>query len=97
MYSKTCGRGCQQNWDVRCCCELNCYLKNSNKQFYKCPMKLNTTYFHICNNIEYYEYATDNNWKKLKQIFNLNNKELLHIKNLWEEDNKDYDTENNNN
>ena len=95
MNSKTCGRGCQQSWDVRCCCELNCPKKNSNEQFYNCPVKLNTAYFHIGNNFKYCEYANNDDWKKITKNFKLNNKELEQIKEWWVEDNKDSYTDSN--
>lgn len=88
MNSKTCGRGCQQNWDVRCCCELNCPAKNSLLQFHKCPMRLNTTYFCIGNDREIYKLAENNNWKPIKRIFGMNKKELKQIKKWWYEDHK---------
>ena len=81
MNSKTCGRGCSQNWDVRCCCELNCPAKNSLLQFHNCPMRLNTTYFCIGNDREIYKLAENNNWKPIKRIFGMNKKELKQIKN----------------
>ena len=65
-----CGRGCDQDWDVRCCCELDCPSKNTNEQFYKCPMKLNTIHFHIGNDFIYYQYANSNKWDKIKELIN---------------------------
>jgi hypothetical protein len=81
-----CGRGCDQDWDVRCCCELDCPSKNTNEQFYKCPMKLNTIHFHIGNDFIYYQYANSNKWDKIKEIFNLNDEEISHLKQWYLED-----------
>ena len=44
----SCGRGCNESWDVRCCCEPGYYsferkshgytIKNTNKQFNNCKV-----------------------------------------------------------
>jgi len=66
-----CSRGCADNWDVRCCCEFNCKMKNSNEQFYKCPMMVNTVVFHIGNNIKLYELAENDDFDFLKSHFKI--------------------------
>lgn len=67
----TCGRGCNTNWDVRCCCEFNCPAKNSNLQFYRCPMMINTIVFHIGNNYELYSMAEENDYTFIKSYFQI--------------------------
>ena len=50
-----CGRGCENNWDVRCCCEPNCKSKNIMKQFNHCKQKTNTLHTHIFNDYDIYK------------------------------------------
>ena len=54
MTNRNCGRGCQSDWDVRCCCEPNCKEKNTMKQFNKCKQKTNT--LHCCLFNDSYTY-----------------------------------------
>ena len=51
-----CGRLCNDDWDVRCCCEPNCPTKNSMKQFNKCKQKIGTLYFALFNDYSTYKY-----------------------------------------
>jgi len=64
---QTCNRGCSDNWDVRCCCELNCPSKNSNKQFYSCPQKINTFIFMCYNEYDIYKMIENNDLSFLKK------------------------------
>ena len=52
----SCGRGCSDGWDVRCCCEPNCNNKNTTKMFNNCPMKLSTIHFTLGNDYNVYKY-----------------------------------------
>ena len=51
---KTCGRGCAEGWDVRCCCERNCPSKNTVDQFLACPMRISTLWFTMQNDYALY-------------------------------------------
>lgn len=66
-----CGRGCKENWDVRCCCEFNCPAKNSNLQFYRCNMMINTIVFHIGNDYSLYSMAEENNFSFIEDYFKI--------------------------
>lgn len=83
----SCQRGCSGNWDVRCCCELNCPKKNTNKQFYNCPMKLSTITFHLGNDYGLYTHAENNEWGPIKKVFKLTKKELDEVKKMYKEKN----------
>lgn len=82
----SCDRGCSDYYDVRCCCELNCKKKNSNAQFFRCPMRLNTIYFHIGNNYDLYKYAENDEWRYIKQYFKLNKNDLNTLRDRWHEE-----------
>lgn len=56
-----CGRGCNDSFDVRCCCESNCQQKNTITQFNKCSQKISTLYFHIGNNYNVYSFLENRN------------------------------------
>lgn len=66
-----CGRGCSTGWDVRCCCEFNCPAKNSNLQFHRCPMMINTVVFHIGNDYGLYSCAIEDNFDFLLDYFEI--------------------------
>ena len=83
----SCNRGCSGNWDVRCCCELNCPKKNTNKQFYNCPMKINTIKFHLGNDIGLYNTVCNDEWDVIQKTFNIDDKELDNLMDEWYEDN----------
>jgi hypothetical protein len=51
-------------------------------------MKLNTIHFHIGNDFIYYQYANSNKWDKIKEVFNLNDEEISHLKRWYLEDNE---------
>jgi len=74
---------CNNSYDVRCCCELNCKSKNSNKQFYNCPMKLSTIYFTLGNDYDLYNKVNNGDWNYIKKYFKLNKNELNYIKKEW--------------
>ena len=80
---KNCGRGCDQHWDVRCCCELDCKAKNTNKQFRACPMKLPTIYFTLGNDSGLYEAVENNEWGVIKKHFKLNKDEIQSLKEMY--------------
>ena len=82
-----CGRGCTNGWDVRCCCEFNCPQKNSNLQFKRCNMKINTIIFTIGNDSELYNCAYNDNFYKIQEFFDLTDNEITEIRNLWKEEN----------
>ena len=48
---------CKAGMDVRVMCEPECKTKNSLRQFQKCPMRLSTMDFWICNQQDLYEKA----------------------------------------
>ena len=48
---------CKSGMDVKDLCEPECLTKNSLKQFQKCPMRLSTMNFWICNQTNLYERA----------------------------------------
>lgn len=45
----TCGRGCQPDWSVEQCCELRKPMKNTTRQFYKCPQRKRGFYHYVDN------------------------------------------------
>ena len=73
----TCGRGCSGNWDVRCCCEYNCPAKNSNLQFYRCPMMINTICFHMDNDYELYMCVEEGDFDFLQTYFKIDDKDTI--------------------
>ncbi len=79
-----CGRGCDINFDVSCC-EFNCPAKNSNLQFKRCNMKINTIYFKIGNDVELYNWACNDNFYLIQQHYDLTDDEITEIRNLWME------------
>jgi len=82
----TCQRGCSGYWDVRSCCELDCKAKNSNEQFYKCPMKLPTICFTLGNDYELYKVVKAGKWWIIKKHFKLNKDELEELKEMHAEE-----------
>ena len=82
-----CGRGCNESWDVRCCCELDCKKKNTNKQFYNCPVKLQTIYFHLGNDYDLYNAVESDNWNFVKRHFKLTSSDILQLQEWKSEDN----------
>ena len=77
IYNAICSRGCQPDFDVRVCCELDCPKKNTNKQFKYCAVKLFTITWTIQNEIpDLYNVETGFNAQKWKDI---KNKPLLEI------------------
>jgi hypothetical protein len=64
----TCGRGCQGNWDVRCCCEINCPSKNSLAQLLACPQRVSTMAFWISNERDLQEHAVKGDFTCLDQF-----------------------------
>lgn len=58
----TCGRGCNPNTDIRVRCELDVPKKNSKRQFYNCPMKIDTYVFHALNDYDTYKMITNYNF-----------------------------------
>jgi hypothetical protein len=71
------------------CCEFNCPQKNTNGQFYKCPMRINTMFFHIRNEYEYYKKAQRFNFDFLKYDFELCENDIIDIILLYLEDEKE--------
>ena len=56
------------NWDVRCCCELNCPKKNSKNQFLACPVNHYTMAFTIGNDSKLYTRAEKGDFTFLDKI-----------------------------
>ena len=83
----SCNRGCSGNWDVRCCCEINCPAKNSNLQFKRCPMKINTILFHIGNDEDLYLCATNDEFEYIQEYFDITDEELDTVMELWNDEN----------
>ena len=81
-----CNRGCNPNYDVRCCCELNCRRKNSNIQFQNCPMRISTIYFHITNDYDMYTEIEDDLWHTVKKKYKLTNIEIDELRDRFLEE-----------
>ncbi len=64
----SCGRGCSNGWDVRCCCEPDCHRKNTVEMLRACPMRVSTMVFHMGNNQDWYNAATANDFSWLDEF-----------------------------
>ena len=87
----TCGRRCQPNWDVRCCCELNCPKKNTSKQFYCCPQRIQTYSFHVSNDYDLQKKVDRLDFSFLSQTRFNENEKIEIIRNIIDEQNYDED------
>ena len=79
---------CNPTFDVRCTCWVTNHNGTKNEDFVKCPMRVNTTYFRIMNEYEYYKkiekYGFDSIKKEILQITKLSEKDWLDIKQIYE-------------
>ena len=80
---------CQNNFDVRCFCNLN------EQSFHSCPMQNSTIYFMITNDYDTFNYY-ENHKKGFSSIksrtmkkYKINEKDLDEILDLYNSDNSD--------
>lgn len=77
---------CNPTFDVRCTCWIL-------KDFKRCPMRCETTYWRIMNDYEYYKMIEENGFdsikKKILRITGLNENDWKRIKELYDNDNED--------
>ena len=52
---------CNENMDIRNCCEPNCQKIYSIKQFNNCKQNIHTLYVHIFNDYDIYKYLEKRN------------------------------------
>lgn len=79
---------CNPTFDVRCTCWVTNHNGTKNEDFVKCPMRVNTTYFRIMNEYEYYKKIEKNGFDSIKkeilEITKLSEKDWLDIKQIYE-------------
>ena len=81
---------CNPTFDVRCTCWVRNHNGTKNKDFKKCPVRCETTYYRIMNEYKYYKMIEENGFdgieKEIKKITGLNEKDWADIKKLYEDD-----------
>ena len=88
---------CNPTFDVRCTCWVRNHDGTKNKDFLKCPMRVETTYERIMCEREYYKkiekYGFDSIKKEILQITKLSEKDWADIKQIYEDLNKESEDE----
>ena len=82
---------CNPTFDVRC----TCWIKN--KDFKRCPVRCETTYWRIMNEYKYYKMIEENGFDSIKKeiliITGLNENDWKIIKEVYEEEEESDDEE----
>ena len=85
---------CNPTFDVRC----TCWIKN--KDFKRCPVRCETTYWRIMNKYKYYKMIEENGFDSIKKeiliITGLNENDWKIIKEFYEEEKESEDEEEDN-
>lgn len=81
---------CNPTFDVRCTCWVRNHNGTKNKDFKKCPVRCETTYYRIMNEYKYYKMIEENGFdsiqKEIKKITGLNDKDWADIQKLYKDD-----------
>ena len=88
---------CNPTFDVRCTCWVENRDGTKNKDFLKCPMRVETTYERIMCEREYYKKIEKDGFDSIKkeilQITKLSEKDWADIKQIYEDLNKESEDE----
>ena len=84
---------CNPTFDVRCTCWVENHDGTKNKDFKKCSMRCESTYWRIINEYKYYKIIEENGFdsikKEIKKITGLSEKDWEAIHELYIESMED--------